>query len=185
MPGTLKQMKAVKFLAFIILTGIFLTSCTQIRLSSTLPISTPLGEGFAIYLTRDDIPITQMDALSHVELAEEPLISAIDITAYDWETHEIYLSDTGKEKLQDFEVPIKGKAFLVCINKAPVYWGAFYNSLSSYYPFGTPVINMYPWNGNALTIEWDKISGDTTEPADPRNAAEIFASLQKWGKLAK
>jgi len=32
-------------------------------------------EGFAIYLTKDDIPPSRMEALSHVEIAEKPIIS--------------------------------------------------------------------------------------------------------------
>jgi hypothetical protein len=32
-------------------------------------------EGFAIYLTKDDIPPSRMEALSHVEIAKKPIIS--------------------------------------------------------------------------------------------------------------
>ena len=37
--------------------------------------SAPLHEGFAIYLTKGDIPPAQMEALSHVDLMERPVIT--------------------------------------------------------------------------------------------------------------
>ena len=37
------------------------------------------GEGFAIYLTQKDIPPAKMEALSHVELSDQPIISVEDI----------------------------------------------------------------------------------------------------------
>ena len=36
-------------------------------------------EGFAIYLTKGDIPPAQMEALSHVDLADNPVISTQDV----------------------------------------------------------------------------------------------------------
>ncbi len=174
----------LSLLLLAIITGLSFASCQKAPSTSKL-FTTPAGEGFAIYLTADDIPITQMEALSHVDLNDEPLISAADITTYDWAKHEIWLSETGKAKLARFEVPISGKSFMICVDKAPLYWGAFYNSLSSYYPFGTPVINIYPWNGNSLKIEWGLFSGDAEDPSDPRNEAMIFESLQNWGKLSQ
>lgn len=175
--------QAAKLILLLSITGVLLLSCARMLSTSIPPINVPEGEGFAIYLTAGDIPVTQMEALSHVELKDEPLISAVDIASYDWIKHEIWLSETGKEKLADFQVPISGKSFMICVDKAPLYWGAFYNSLSSYYPFGTPVINIYPWNGNSLVIEWSLVSGDVEAPSDPRSESMIFESLHKWGKL--
>jgi len=39
------------------------------------------GEGFAIYLTKQDIPPAQMEALSHVDIAERPIITISDISS--------------------------------------------------------------------------------------------------------
>jgi hypothetical protein len=143
------------------------------------------GEGFAIYLTAQDVPVPQMESLSHVDLADKPLISAVDIIFYDWDTHNITLSEVGKEKLKNFEVPISGKAFLVCIDKAPIYWGAFYNPLSSYFPFGKPVIYAFPGEWESLEITWEPVSGEGETPGDPRNDPNIFNSLKQWGKLTR
>ena len=89
------------------------------------------AEGFAIYLTRDDIPPSNMEALSHVEIAEQPIISIQDILAYNAQTYEIKLTDDAFERISELEVPVRGKSFLVCVDKVPIYWGAFWTPLSS------------------------------------------------------
>ena len=40
------------------------------------------GEGFAIYLTKEDISPAQMEALSHVDIADQPIISINDVITY-------------------------------------------------------------------------------------------------------
>jgi len=116
----------ISLLFLAIITGLLFTSCQKAPSTSKL-FTTPPGEGFAIYLTANDIPVTQMEALSHVDLENETLISAADIFSYDWANHEIIVSENGQTKLADFEVPISGKSFIVCLDKNPVYRGAFYN----------------------------------------------------------
>ena len=113
-------------LVLTLITVLSLASCQKILSTNNLS-TTPVGEGFAIYLTADDIPVTQMEALSHVDLHREPLLSAAEIVWYDWAKHEIKLSETRQKKLDKFEVPVSGKSFIVCLDKNPVYWGAFYN----------------------------------------------------------
>ena len=49
--------------------------------------ATPKGEGFAIYLTKEDIPPAKMEALSHVDIADQPIISIEDIITYNAQTH--------------------------------------------------------------------------------------------------
>jgi hypothetical protein len=167
----------------VVLIGMLPVSCHKTPATSISPSGTSQGEGFAIYLTAQDVPVPQMESLSHVDLADKPLISVVDIVSYDWNTHKITLSETGKEKLKNFEVPISGKVFLVCIDKAPVYWGAFYNPLSSYFPFGKPVIYAFPMLWESFEITWEPVSGDGENPGDPRIDPNIFNSLKQWGKL--
>ena len=89
------------------------------------------GEGFAIYLTKEDIPPAQMEALSHVNIADQPIISIKDIITYNAQTHEIRLTDTAFERISQLDVPVRGKSFMVCVDKAPIYWGAFWTPISS------------------------------------------------------
>jgi hypothetical protein len=113
-----------------LITVFSLASCQKISSTNNLS-TTPAGEGFAVYLTANDTPVIQMEALSHIDLGDETLISAADIFSYDWANHEIIVSENRQTKLADFEVPISGKSFIVCLDKNPVYWGAFYNLLLS------------------------------------------------------
>ena len=89
------------------------------------------GEGFAIYLTQEDIPPVQMEALSHVDIAEQPVIPMKDIITYNAQTHEIKLTESAFERISQLHVPVEGKSFLVCVDKAPLYWGAFWAPFSS------------------------------------------------------
>ena len=83
------------------------------------------AEGFAIYLLARDIPVSQMPSVSHLELTENPIISLGDIVSYSRTSHEIELSTHAIERLLQLEVPAYGKVFVVCVDRQPVYFGAF------------------------------------------------------------
>ena len=61
--------------------------------------TTAKGEGFAIYLTKGDIPPAQMPALSHVDIAEQPIIAMNDIISYNAQTHELKLTANAYEDI--------------------------------------------------------------------------------------
>jgi hypothetical protein len=86
-------------------------------------------EGFAIYLTKQDIPPAQMEALSHVKLADQPIISVEDVITYNAQTHELKLTDEAFERISQLDVSTRGKSFIVCVDKQSIYWGAFWVNL--------------------------------------------------------
>jgi hypothetical protein len=141
-------------------------------------------EGFAIYLTRDDIPPEKMEILSHVDIADQPIISIQDIITYNAQTHEIKLTDQAFERISKLEVPVRGKSFLVCVNKSPVYWGAFWTPISSmsfagvtiWKPLGSPELKI-------ITLELGYPSSSFYKGEDPRNNPAILQSLEQSGKL--
>ncbi len=141
-------------------------------------------EGFAIYLTRDNIPPEKMEMLSHVDIADQPIISIKDIITYNAQTHEIKLTDEAFERIAQLEVPVRGKSFLVCVNKSPVYWGAFWTSLSSV-SFGGVTIwqPLGPQELKIITLELGYPSSSFYNGEDPRNNPVILQSLEKYGKL--
>jgi hypothetical protein len=141
-------------------------------------------EGFAIYLTKADIPPAQMEALSHVDISDKPVIGLKDIVGYNGVTHEITLSAEAFKRVVDLEVPVRGTSFLVCVDKAPIYWGAFWTPVSSisfdgvtiWKPFGAQETKTV-----ALELGYPSVSfygGD-----DPRDNPLILDSLDKAGKL--
>ena len=165
------------------------------RLISILAISSmallsscsgPTGEGFAIYLTREDIFPSDMEALSHVELADDPIISSEDIISYDAESHEIKLTDAAYNRISQLEVPMGGKPFLVCVDKSPIYWGAFWVDLSSH-SFSGVTINkpLSAQESKILMLELGYPSSSFFTGDDPRSNETIMKALDKSGKLIK
>jgi hypothetical protein len=141
-------------------------------------------EGFAIYLTRDDIPVAQMEALSHVEIADEPVISTDDIISYNKETHEIELTADAYERVQAFKIPTSGKSFVICVDRAPIYWGAFWAPYSSQSFSGVTIwVPSFSQQENTIKIELGYPSEAFFQGEDPRSNPEILESLEKAGKL--
>jgi hypothetical protein len=142
------------------------------------------GDGFAIYLTKEDIPPVQMEVLSHVDIAEQPIVSIEDIITYNAQTHEIKLTDTAFERIYQLEVPVSGKSFLVCVDKAHIYWGAFWTPISSisfdgvtiWKPLGAQDLKI-------ITLELGYPSSSCYSGQDPRNNSAVLHSLEQSGKL--
>ena len=148
-------------------------------------VSSTQNEGFAIYLTKGNIPPSQMEALSHVDLVDQPVIGLDDIVSYNSTNHQITITENGMKNITSLQVPTSGKSFLVCVNKSPIYWGAFWTPISSQ-------------SFNGVTIEIPLLSGQATRtisinlgyPAasfyrgkDPRNNPVVLDSLRQAGKL--
>ena len=144
-----------------------------------------INEGFAIYLTKGDIPPSQMEALSHVDIVDKPVIGLNDIVTYNSTNHEITLTENGINNITGLRVLTSGKSFVVCVNQNPVYWGAFWTPISSQ-------------SFNGITIEIPLLSGQEVKTIsinlgypsqsfhhgeDPRNNTTVMESLKQSGKL--
>ena len=147
--------------------------------------SAPGPEGFAIYLTKGDIPPSKMPMLSHVDLAEQPVLSAQDIISYNVITHEILLTAAAFDRICSLAVPTSGSSFLVCIDRQPIYWGAFWTPLSSQ-SFGSITIMKPLGSQDTKTIQIERgyPSASFFSGEDPRNNLEIMRSLQQAGRLS-
>ncbi|UCG83187.1 MAG: hypothetical protein JSW38_13665 [Dehalococcoidia bacterium] len=146
--------------------------------------SAATGEGFAIYLTKADIPPAQMEALSHVDIAGQPIISMEDIITYNAQTHELKLIDTAFERIYELDVPVSGKSFVVCVDKEPIYWGAFWTPISSISFDGVTI-----WKPLSLeephivTLELGYPSSSFYGGEDPRSNPEVMRALEQANKL--
>jgi hypothetical protein len=140
-------------------------------------------EGFAIYLTKQDIPPAQMEALSHVKLADQPIISVEDVITYNAQTHEIKLTDEAFERISQLDVSTRGKSFIVCVDKKSIYWGAFWVIWSSMSFDGVtiwlPPILEEPY---VIRLELGYPSSFYTGE-DPRSNPVVIESLEQAGKL--
>ncbi|MFC1924503.1 hypothetical protein ACFLXA_03985 [Chloroflexota bacterium] len=141
-------------------------------------------EGFEIYLTKEDVPPLQMAALNHVNISDQPTISTKDIITYNAQTHEIELTDNAFERICQLDVPIEGTSFVVCVDKTPVYWGAFWTVISSRSFDGVtiwqPMVIQEP---KVITLELGYPSPSYYAGEDPRNNPEVIKLLDQAGKL--
>jgi len=125
-----------------------------------------------------------MQMLSHVDIADQPLISIQDIITYNAQTHEIKLTDQAFERIINLEVPVRGKSFLVCVDRVPIYCGAFWTSLSSVSFDGVTICQpLGPRELKVITLELGYPSSSFYQGEDPRNNPAILHSLEQSGKL--
>ena len=150
--------------------------------SGCAPSST--GEGFAIYLTREDITPAQMESPSPVEPAEQSIIGIDDVISYNEQTYELKLTQSAFERISLLEVPTSGISFLVCIDKNPVYWGAFWTPFSSQSFDGITIWKPYDASEPyILSFELGYPTSSFYEGKDPRNNPLIISAFKKAGKL--
>jgi hypothetical protein len=146
--------------------------------------ATSNGEGFAIYLTKQDIPPAQMEALSHVNLTEQPIISTKDVITYNAQTHEIKLTNEAFKRISELEVPVDGRSFMVYVGKQSIYWGAFWTPISSISFDGVTIWKPYSSQGSTIvTLQLGYPSSSFYSGEDPRNSQDILKSLEQAGKL--
>lgn len=141
------------------------------------------GEGFSIYLLARDTPVSEMPAISHVELADKPLISMDDIVSYTKETHEIRLTAACFERTSRLEVPVSGIVFIACVDRNPVYWGAFWTPISSVPFHSVGIVKPFPSDGHTLKIQLGYPLQEFFEGTDPRSDPGILQSLERASKL--
>lgn len=156
----------------------------SIPLMSTGCSAPDAPEGFAIYLTKDNVPPSQMEMLSHVELADEPFIAMDDIVSYDASTHEMTLTEDAIQRIEALQVPTSGKSFVVCVDRGPLYWGAFWVQYSSQSFDGVTIwLPLGVQDSTIVTIELGYPSFSFYQGEDPRNNPLVLASLEQAGKL--
>jgi hypothetical protein len=170
-----------KYLGHIAVIATAILVCVPLVLSGC---STPNHEGFAIFLTKGDIPPVKMPALGHVEGAEQPLIALIDIVTYNAQTHELKLTPSAFERISSLAVPVEGKSFIVRVDNKFIYWGAFWTPISSISFDGVTIWKPYNSQGPPIiTLELGYPSSSFYGGEDPRNSPEILKSLEHAGKL--
>jgi hypothetical protein len=141
-------------------------------------------KGFEIYLTQEDIPPAQMEALSHVELIDHPIISVKDIITYNAQTHEIKLTSNAYDRVLTLDVPVTGRSFMVCVDEEPIYWGAFWTPISSLSFDGVTIWQPYNTEEQKIIVlELGYPSSSYYSDEDPRNNRKVLESLEKDGKL--
>jgi hypothetical protein len=164
-------------------TKLILVSAACIFLMSS-GCSAPKHEGFAIYLTQGDIPPAQILVLNQIGIAEQPIIGLDDIITYNAQTHELKLTPSSYEDIFRMDVPGNGKSFVVCVDRKPVYSGAFWTPVSSFSFDGVTIWKPYSLGEpHIINLELGYPSSSFYRGEDPRNNPEVINSLEQAGKL--
>jgi len=144
----------------------------------------PEGEGFAIYLTRDNSSPTHLEPLNQVALEDQPLIRQDDIVSYNRQTYELKLKADVYTRICQLEVPTSGKSFVVCVDQKPVYGGAFWTPISSQSYDGVTIWKpMVASDTSVIVLELGYPSPSFYNGEDPRNKPGILEAFRKAGTL--
>ena len=167
------------------------TGCGKTSTTLTAKIDAKSNtEGFAIYLTKDNIPADKMPALNQIQIADTPLIAMSDIISYDDLTHQLTLTADISLGITTSYVPTSGLAFAACVNRQPIYWGVIWPGYSSAIAPSSCVIANYP-----LLQTFHMGAGQNSQQGpdilelayagnnDLRDDPAIIASLQQAGKI--
>jgi hypothetical protein len=153
-------------------------------LSGCNPADSTPGD-YAIYLVKSDSAAPGSD-LARIDLASTPFLSQADILSYTWETHEIELTESARQRVAQLAVPVTtGIPFVVCVGSERIYPGAFWVSYSSMSYDGI-VIDTLPAMAGSPVIQIqlgypaapEFFTGD-----DPRPDPRIQQALQEAGRL--
>jgi hypothetical protein len=149
-----------------------------------LSFGAPKRPAFEIYLVKND-----NEDLNKIELQKTPLITDADIIIYDWNKHEMILTNDGIKKMpNEKDIDVRGKSFVIVANGIRCYKGAFWTSLSSV-SHSNPIINVGPHIDkrpkNVIKIERAYPSEKFAVGPDPRNNDLIYKVLFGLNKIAK
>jgi hypothetical protein len=166
-------MKSISFSTLLVL--IMLAQCG--RVSSSEP-------EFAVYLPAQKLSPQQLSGvgLADLELEDTPILSVDDIVAYSRETHEIELTASAYERIEQLEVPVDGIPFVVCVGRDPIYMGAFWPLYSSLI-FDGVVIQMPLMDEPVIQITLGYPSSSFFTGEDPRSDPRILQALAQAGRL--
>jgi hypothetical protein len=107
-----------------------------------------------------------------------------DIVTYNAQTHELKLTASAFDRIAVLEVPVQGKSFVVCVDRKPIYSGAFWTPVSSIGYDGVtiwkPLDSQSP---KVVTLELGYPSPTFYGGEDPRNNPEVLSSIAQAGKL--
>ncbi len=156
--------------------------------SGYVPLESPsLDDTFAIYLVNLETSAVQVSGieLKDLELETTPILSAGDIVAYSWESHQIELTISAYERMLAFSdtVSTSGRPFVVCVGSQRVYAGAFWMPFSSQSFDGVAIV-LIPSDERTIRIQLGYPgSPDLFMWLDPRSDPRILRSLGEAGKL--
>lgn len=149
------------------------------------PAVEPVSVGeFSIHLTAQEVPTWQLSQadLDSLELEKQPILPSDDILRYSEDTHEIDLTPSAYERINQLSVPTDGRGFVVSVGSERVYSGAFWTMLSSQ-SFDGVAIWVPLMDKHAIQMKLGYPGPFDFRGEDPRSDPRILRSLEQAGKL--
>ena len=173
-----------KSLAVRILAGLLL--CCLVFVSLPLGCSGDDADLFAMYLVVGEMSYYQAHTtgLSNLSLAASPVIATDDIVVYHSDTHEIELTATAFDRIENLDVPVSGLPFVVCVGDMRVYDGTFWVAFSSQSSAGVVIMKPLASNPQSIRIQLGYPGDFDFQGKDPRSDERIMQALEHSGKLA-
>lgn len=159
-----------------------LVACTK----STPTPTTGVTEGFAFYLPAHKIATADILRinLNNLELSDQPIISLDDIVTYSKDTHEMELTPAACERIRSLEIPVRGLPFVACVDRQPIYGGAFWVGYSSLSFNGIAIDVLYCDQSHPIRIQLGyPESAELFMGEDYRADRRILQSLAEADKL--
>jgi len=140
---------------------------------------------FAIYLPASQMTVSEMASvdLQKLPLQDTPVFATADIVTYSWGTHEIKLTAAAFDRIMAMKIPMRGMPFVACVDRKPVYWGAFWTPFSSMSFEGITIIPMLGADSRTIQITLGYPSSGFFQGDDPRPNADVRRALERAGKL--
>lgn len=165
----------IVFLTFVIL--MINQSCTSSNNNQNTK------KNFAIYLVNGEkTPNALKKDLNDLTLENTPILTAENISGYEWSSHKILLQKDAKiQKILDekvyMKVPTDGKPFVVVCNDDRVYLGCFWSLASSLSAPKCPTIISDFKDQDFFKLEY------SYDDVDPRNNKRVQDTFKSLGKL--
>ena len=142
----------------------------------------PIASG--LYSLETALTDAQMAGAGLVDLlgGREPLVAVDDLIAYRLAEHELELTPVAFERIKNLQAPVDGLPFVVVVDGAPVYQGAFwplYSSLS----YNGIAIWLPPENEGFIQVVLGYPGPDFFNGEDSRSHPLLLAALRQAGKL--
>lgn len=117
--------------------------------------------------------------LSKIVLEKRALFSSEDILKYNSDNHSFLLTDEAYRRVLELKIPVEGRAFVVTIDKKPIYVGAFWSVFSSVSYDGITIMQPINKENEELKIQLGYPKKEFFRGQDHRNNPEILKLLSQ------
>ena len=117
--------------------------------------------------------------LSKITFAKEPFFTSDDMIAYNNKNHTFMLRNKIYGKFRKLDIPVFGRAFVVAVDRSPIYWGVFWSGFSSVSFEGVVIVQPFSETNEELKIQLGYPNENFFRGKDPRGNPEILEIIER------